>query len=164
MEGLIPFLLHAVKKHQTFDHHHSARLGRCLSDGSRQGMRYQLLQSSRGGDSLEGSSHRRTISDMYQPPPSSSPREPVGVLGQEEGHGSSEFILLRFVEIPDDNSSLVEAQLVPNIMRIDGTSTRNPHSASHDSSYLKSAIPGSGATRKAVERPNSDVHHCVECE
>ncbi|GAB2225295.1 hypothetical protein Droror1_Dr00006086 [Drosera rotundifolia] len=91
MEGLIPFLLHAVKKHQTFDHHHGARLGRCLSDGSRQGVRYQLLQSSRGGDSNDGSSHRRTICDTYQPPPSSSPQKPVGVLGQEEGHGSSVF-------------------------------------------------------------------------
>ncbi|XP_016539429.1 uncharacterized protein LOC107840181 [Capsicum annuum] len=57
MEGLIPFLLHAIKKQRP--HHNSFR---CLSDTSNRS--YHILV---GTDSVEGSSHRRTRSD-FQPP------------------------------------------------------------------------------------------------
>ncbi|CAN4112100.1 unnamed protein product [Withania somnifera] len=57
MEGLIPFFLHAMKKQKP--HHNSFR---CLSDTSNRS--YHMLI---GGDSIEGSSHRRTRSE-FQPP------------------------------------------------------------------------------------------------
>ncbi|XP_059311283.1 uncharacterized protein LOC132062811 [Lycium ferocissimum] len=57
MEGLIPFLLHAMKKQKP--HHNSFR---CLSDTSNRS--YHMLV---GTDSIEGSSHRRTRSE-FQPP------------------------------------------------------------------------------------------------
>ncbi|KAK4378505.1 hypothetical protein RND71_000367 [Anisodus tanguticus] len=57
MEGLIPFLLHAMKKQKP--HHNSFR---CLSDTSNRS--YHMLV---GADSIEGSSHRRTRSE-FQPP------------------------------------------------------------------------------------------------
>ncbi|KAL1557891.1 hypothetical protein AAHA92_08425 [Salvia divinorum] len=56
MEGLIPFLIHAMKKQKPQDAY------RCLSDNSTTARSYHLLL---GGS--EGSSHRRTRSD-YQPP------------------------------------------------------------------------------------------------
>ncbi|KAK4378504.1 hypothetical protein RND71_000366 [Anisodus tanguticus] len=57
MEGLIPFLLHAMKKQKP--QHNSFR---CLSDTSNRS--YHMLV---GADSIEGSSHRRTRSE-FQPP------------------------------------------------------------------------------------------------
>ncbi|GAB2292126.1 hypothetical protein Dimus_026378 [Dionaea muscipula] len=69
MEGLIPLLLHAIKKQSL--HHHSHGVRRCVSDGSMQGIRYHLLSPRQ--DSFEGSSHRRTLSEMYQPPTSVVP-------------------------------------------------------------------------------------------
>ncbi|CAA2999700.1 Hypothetical predicted protein [Olea europaea subsp. europaea] len=56
MEGLIPYLLHAMKKQRP---QHSYR---SLSENSTRS--YHLL---RGGESVEGSSHRRTRSE-FQPP------------------------------------------------------------------------------------------------
>ncbi|CAN4107801.1 unnamed protein product [Withania somnifera] len=56
MEGLIPFLLHAIKKEKP--HHNSFR---CLSETCNRS--YHMLI---GGDSIEGSSHRRTRSE-FQP-------------------------------------------------------------------------------------------------
>ncbi|KAM3291430.1 hypothetical protein P3S67_019719 [Capsicum chacoense] len=61
MEGLIPFLLHAMKKQKP--HPNSFR---CLSDTSNRS--YHMLV---GGDSVEGSSHRRTRSE-FQPPVTSA--------------------------------------------------------------------------------------------
>ncbi|KAH0727355.1 hypothetical protein KY284_003220 [Solanum tuberosum] len=58
MEGLIPFLLHAMKKQRP---HHNSTF-RSLSDTSNRS--YHLLV---GADSIEGSSHRRTRSE-FQPP------------------------------------------------------------------------------------------------
>ncbi|GFP99406.1 hypothetical protein PHJA_002084700 [Phtheirospermum japonicum] len=58
MEGLIPFILRAVKK-QT-----PQNIYRSLSENSTSGRSYHLLLTR---DSVEGSSHRRTCSD-YQPP------------------------------------------------------------------------------------------------
>ncbi|KAF8406205.1 hypothetical protein HHK36_008290 [Tetracentron sinense] len=55
MEGLIPFLLHAIKKGKP---HNSYR---CLSEGSSRSYRPLV-----GTDSIEGSSHRRTRSDFQQ--------------------------------------------------------------------------------------------------
>ncbi|MCD7451151.1 hypothetical protein HAX54_009776 [Datura stramonium] len=57
MEGLIPFLLHAMKKQRP--HHNSFR---CLSDTSNRS--YHMLV---GSDSIEGSSHRRTRSEFLPP-------------------------------------------------------------------------------------------------
>ncbi|KAL6513112.1 hypothetical protein OROGR_020598 [Orobanche gracilis] len=57
MEGLIPFLLKAMKKQAP------RRAYRSLSENSVTGRSYHLLLS---GNSGEGSSHRRTRSD-YQP-------------------------------------------------------------------------------------------------
>uniref|UniRef100_A0A2N9EXY1 Uncharacterized protein n=1 Tax=Fagus sylvatica TaxID=28930 RepID=A0A2N9EXY1_FAGSY len=56
MEGLIPFLLHAIKKQRPQNSY------RCLSEGSSRS--YHLLNVA---DSLSGSSHRRTRSE-FQPP------------------------------------------------------------------------------------------------
>ncbi|KAE8008083.1 hypothetical protein FH972_004630 [Carpinus fangiana] len=56
MEGLIPYLVHAIKKQKP---QHSYR---SFSEGSTRS--YHLLLNS---DSLSGSSHRRTRSD-FQPP------------------------------------------------------------------------------------------------
>ncbi|GLU03351.1 hypothetical protein SLE2022_205540 [Rubroshorea leprosula] len=58
MEGLIPYLIHAMKKQRP---HHGFR---SMSMGSSRS--YHLLLGG-GQDSLEGSSHRRTRSD-FQPP------------------------------------------------------------------------------------------------
>ncbi|CAI9764435.1 unnamed protein product [Fraxinus pennsylvanica] len=57
MEGLIPFLLHAMKKQRP---QHSYR---SLSENSTRS--YHLLMAA--GESVEGSSHRRTRSE-FQPP------------------------------------------------------------------------------------------------
>ncbi|KAL7119122.1 hypothetical protein ACP275_02G043700 [Erythranthe tilingii] len=61
MEGLIPFLLRAVKKQKPQNAY------RCLSENSI-GRSYHLLLA---GDSVDGSSHRRTRSD-FQPPQTSA--------------------------------------------------------------------------------------------
>ncbi|KAL8540453.1 hypothetical protein ACS0TY_001888 [Phlomoides rotata] len=58
MEGLIPFLIHAVKKQKP------QNVQRSLSDNSTTGRSYHRLL---GGDSVEGSSHRRTRSDFQLP-------------------------------------------------------------------------------------------------
>lgn len=58
MEGLIPFLIHAMKKQKP------QNVYRCLSDNSTTSRSYHRLL---GGDSVEGSTHRRTRSD-FQPP------------------------------------------------------------------------------------------------
>ncbi|KAL0454312.1 UNVERIFIED_CONTAM: hypothetical protein Slati_0770400 [Sesamum latifolium] len=55
MEGLIPFLVHAMKKQRPQNAY------RCLSENSTTGRSYHLLLA---GDSVEGSSHRRTRSDF----------------------------------------------------------------------------------------------------
>ncbi|TMW96831.1 hypothetical protein EJD97_006709 [Solanum chilense] len=57
MEGLIPFLLHAMKKHKPHQ-----KTFRCLSDTSNRSY-HMLIQA----ESMEGSSHRRTRSE-FQPP------------------------------------------------------------------------------------------------
>lgn len=56
MEGLIPYLLHAIKKQKPHNSYRSFSEGSCRS--------YHLLI---GGDSVSGSSHRRTRSE-FQPP------------------------------------------------------------------------------------------------
>ncbi|XAR52923.1 hypothetical protein NMG60_11021258 [Bertholletia excelsa] len=61
MEGLIPFLLHALRKQRP---QHSYR---CLSDCSNRS--YHLLVGPDSLDSPEGSSHRRTLSEFHPPPP-----------------------------------------------------------------------------------------------
>ncbi|KAK3035723.1 hypothetical protein RJ639_033425 [Escallonia herrerae] len=58
MEGLIPFLLHTLKKQRP---HNSYRSVSASSSRS-----YHLLSGAGGGDSADGSSHRRTRSD-FQP-------------------------------------------------------------------------------------------------
>ncbi|CAM8920588.1 unnamed protein product [Rhodiola kirilowii] len=69
MEGLIPYLLHAIKKDKP--HHHDIRRHSSFSEGSTRS--YHLLTDYAGsGDSLTGSSHsqshRRTRSEFTQPP------------------------------------------------------------------------------------------------
>ncbi|OWM64786.1 uncharacterized protein LOC116203817 [Punica granatum] len=63
MEGLIPYLMHAMRKQRP---QHSYR---CLSDASNRS--YHLLT---GSDSHDGSSHRRTRSE-FLPPASASMME-----------------------------------------------------------------------------------------
>ncbi|KAF5733204.1 hypothetical protein HS088_TW17G00744 [Tripterygium wilfordii] len=81
MEGLIPFLLRAMKKQRPQNTYRS------FSEGS--GCSYRLLT---GGDSVSGSSHRRTRSD-FQPPTSEflNQRRPGGLELQKQpvGIGSS---------------------------------------------------------------------------
>ncbi|CAH9103681.1 unnamed protein product [Cuscuta epithymum] len=60
MEGLIPYLLHAVRKQKPRHHHHT--LGRCLSDNSNRSY-HPLI----GPEPGEGSTHRRTVSDFHAP-------------------------------------------------------------------------------------------------
>lgn len=60
MEGLIPFVLHALKKKRERSKY------RFLSEGSSHSCRYPLTENV-VGFSLEGSSHRRTRSDFETP-------------------------------------------------------------------------------------------------
>ena len=60
MEGLIPYLIQAIKKQKP--HHHS--LNRSFSHSGSVNRSYHMLLES---DSLTGSSHRRTRSDFQQP-------------------------------------------------------------------------------------------------
>ncbi|CAL5209828.1 unnamed protein product [Lathyrus oleraceus] len=60
MEGLIPYLIHAIKKQKP--HHHS--FNRSVSHSGSINRSYHLLLES---DSVTGSSHRRTRSDFQQP-------------------------------------------------------------------------------------------------
>lgn len=62
MEGLIPYLLHAIKKPRPQHRYRSFSVSESNSNRS-----YHLLMSGQG--SLEGSSHRRTRSE-FQPPSS----------------------------------------------------------------------------------------------
>ncbi|KAL6270617.1 hypothetical protein ACE6H2_027528 [Prunus campanulata] len=75
MEGLIPFLLHALKK-QRPQHRY-----RSFSQSNSSNRSYHLLMS--GQDSLEGSSHRRTRSE-FQPP--------VSTAGFFEQRPGNEFV------------------------------------------------------------------------
>uniref|UniRef100_A0A7C8ZIU7 Uncharacterized protein n=1 Tax=Opuntia streptacantha TaxID=393608 RepID=A0A7C8ZIU7_OPUST len=61
MEGLIPYLIHAIKRQKL--HQHSFR---CLSDGSRRS--YHLLANA--NDSFSGSSHHRRTQSEFVPPAS----------------------------------------------------------------------------------------------
>ncbi|KAK3193029.1 hypothetical protein Dsin_024339 [Dipteronia sinensis] len=60
MEGLIPFLIHAMKKQRPQHSYRSFSVGSTRS--------YHLLNE---GDAVDGSSHRRTRSD-FQPPTSTN--------------------------------------------------------------------------------------------
>ncbi|KAF9665936.1 hypothetical protein SADUNF_Sadunf16G0177000 [Salix dunnii] len=60
MEGLIPYLLHSIKKQRPRNSYRSLSIGSSRS--------YHLLMGGDQGESLNGSSHRRTRSE-YQPPP-----------------------------------------------------------------------------------------------
>ncbi|KAJ6751135.1 hypothetical protein OIU85_001636 [Salix viminalis] len=60
MEGLIPYLLHSIKKQKPRNSYRSLSVGSSRS--------YHLLIGGDQGESLNGSSHRRTRSE-YQPPP-----------------------------------------------------------------------------------------------
>ncbi|KAL0719150.1 hypothetical protein Bca4012_068474 [Brassica carinata] len=62
MEGLIPYLIHAIKK----DHKPQDQGYRSLSVGSSRGCR-PLMMGQEGSSSFQGSSHRRTRSE-YKPP------------------------------------------------------------------------------------------------
>ncbi|EOX98470.1 hypothetical protein QUC31_015149 [Theobroma cacao] len=59
MEGLIPFLIHAVRKQKPGHHYKSMSVGSSRS--------YHLLMGQSQQESVEGSSHRRTRSE-FQPP------------------------------------------------------------------------------------------------
>ncbi|KAJ7946162.1 Beta-1,4-xylosidase [Quillaja saponaria] len=78
MEGLIPYLIHAMKK-QSPQHSY-----RSLSEGSTRGRSYHLLTAASPPDSFKGSSHRRTRSE-FQPPPTTADflkkRHGLGVCG-----------------------------------------------------------------------------------
>ncbi|KAK4802134.1 hypothetical protein SAY86_000337 [Trapa natans] len=81
MEGLIPYLLQAVKKQKP---RHAYR---CLSDASNRS--YHLLT---GNDSFNGSSHRRNLSEP--PPPLTASRfelseQRTGFSSQVLSHGTN---------------------------------------------------------------------------
>ncbi|CAN6820064.1 unnamed protein product [Brassica oleracea var. botrytis] len=63
MEGLIPYLIHAIKKHHKSQH---MRWYRSMSEGSSHSYR-PLMMGQEGASSYQGSSHRRTRSE-YTPP------------------------------------------------------------------------------------------------
>ncbi|XP_010487907.1 PREDICTED: uncharacterized protein LOC104765832 [Camelina sativa] len=62
MEGLIPYLIHAIKK----DHNRAHQMYRSMSVGSSRSYR-PLMMGQEGSSSVQGSSHRRTKSE-YNPP------------------------------------------------------------------------------------------------
>ncbi|CAH8385207.1 unnamed protein product [Eruca vesicaria subsp. sativa] len=62
MEGLIPYLIHVIKK----DHKPQGHVYRSMSVGSSRSYR-PLMMGEEGSSSLQGSSHRRTRSE-YMPP------------------------------------------------------------------------------------------------
>ncbi|TXG64129.1 hypothetical protein EZV62_011123 [Acer yangbiense] len=84
MEGLIPFLIHAMKKQRPQHSYRSFSVGSTRS--------YHLLN---GGDAVDGSSHRRTRSD-FQPPTSTAQ-----FLGQRSG---IEFVRSRTVNRPSSEN------------------------------------------------------------
>ncbi|XWS54683.1 hypothetical protein CRYUN_Cryun10bG0110700 [Craigia yunnanensis] len=59
MEGLIPYLIHAMRKQQPRHHYRSISVGSSPS--------YHLLMGQSQQESVEGSSHKRTMSE-FQPP------------------------------------------------------------------------------------------------
>ncbi|XP_010466114.1 PREDICTED: uncharacterized protein LOC104746356 [Camelina sativa] len=64
MEGLIPYLIHAIKK----DHNRDHQMYRSMSVGSSRSYRPLMMgQEGEGSSSVHGSSHRRTRSE-YNPP------------------------------------------------------------------------------------------------
>ncbi|KAL1197662.1 hypothetical protein V5N11_012320 [Cardamine amara subsp. amara] len=62
MDGLIPYLIHAIKK----DHKPEHKMYRSMSVGSSRSYR-PLMMGQEGSSSFQGSSHRRTRSE-YKPP------------------------------------------------------------------------------------------------
>ncbi|XP_010507845.1 PREDICTED: uncharacterized protein LOC104784511 [Camelina sativa] len=62
MEGLIPYLIHAIKK----DHKRDHQMYRSMFVGSSRSYR-PLMMGQEGSSSVQGSSHRRTKSE-YNPP------------------------------------------------------------------------------------------------
>ncbi|XVE66718.1 hypothetical protein DITRI_Ditri08aG0102000 [Diplodiscus trichospermus] len=59
MEGLIPYIIRAMRKQKPYHHHRSMSVGSSRS--------YHLLMGQSQQESVEGSSHRRTRSE-FQPP------------------------------------------------------------------------------------------------
>ncbi|KAK8508969.1 hypothetical protein V6N13_130722 [Hibiscus sabdariffa] len=80
MEGLIPYLVHAMKKQKPRHHYRSASVGSSRS--------YHLLMGQSQPESVEGSSHRRTRSE-FQPPATVELFEQRSGLGYTYNHGSS---------------------------------------------------------------------------
>ncbi|CAN8258751.1 unnamed protein product [Cochlearia groenlandica] len=66
MEGLIPYLIHAIKKDNMPQH----KMYRSISEGSSRSYRPLMMgQEASSSSSFQGSSHRRTRSDTeYKPP------------------------------------------------------------------------------------------------
>lgn len=62
MEGLIPYLIHAIKKHHKSQHMRY----RSMSEGSSHSYR-PLMMGQEGSSSYQGSSHRRTRSEYAAP-------------------------------------------------------------------------------------------------
>ncbi|XP_077233451.1 beta-1,4-xylosidase [Tasmannia lanceolata] len=90
MEGLIPFVLHVLKRNASHSKY------RCLSEGSARSNHRVLLTENVGIDSFEGSSHRRTNSE-FQPPPVSEFQDWRSSEFRERRSGSS-FIASRSFE------------------------------------------------------------------
>lgn len=64
MEGLIPYLIHVIKKQNPHHHQHNRKSFRSFSHSEGSNRSYHLLMES---ESISGSSHRRTRSE-FQPP------------------------------------------------------------------------------------------------
>ncbi|GMJ00588.1 hypothetical protein HRI_003728000 [Hibiscus trionum] len=80
MEGLIPYLIHAMRKQKPRHHYRSASVGSSRS--------YHLLMGQPQPESMEGSSHRRTRSE-FQPPATVELFEQRSGLGYNQGSSSS---------------------------------------------------------------------------
>ncbi|XP_038996320.1 uncharacterized protein LOC120120866 [Hibiscus syriacus] len=78
MEGLIPYLIHAMRKQKPRHHYRSASLG----SSSRS---YHLLMGQQ--ESVEGSSHRRTRSE-FQPPATVELFQQRSGFGHRDGSSS----------------------------------------------------------------------------
>ncbi|KAK8658465.1 hypothetical protein V6N13_036671 [Hibiscus sabdariffa] len=80
MEGLIPYLIHAMKKQKPRHHYRSASVGSSRS--------YHLLMGQSQPEPVEGSSHRRTRSE-FQPPATVELFEQRSGLGYNHASSSS---------------------------------------------------------------------------
>ncbi|GMI83708.1 hypothetical protein HRI_002040100 [Hibiscus trionum] len=96
MEGLIPYLIHAMRKQKKPTHRY-----RSMSVGSSRG--YHLLMGQSPAESVEGSSHRRTRSE-FQPPTVEffEQRSGLGLVSSPKGNNNNNGYSLNYPSMAGD--------------------------------------------------------------